>query len=88
MENKVKNIRESIIDDLKEASSYSDKEIHKRCLEDAFYLYFLLKNNIDLPPIQDIINRMNNHIKEVVREGPKSVFIDREVTATIFSYYI
>jgi hypothetical protein len=53
----------------------------------SIYLFFLLKNKVTSPAVDNTIDWMNSWIDLIVNKEKFSRFIDREVTSAIFGYY-
>lgn len=53
----------------------------------SIYTFFLLKNKIITPALDNIIDWLNSWIDFIINKEKISRFVDREVTSAIFGYY-
>jgi len=53
----------------------------------SIYLFFLLKNKVSSPAVDNIIDWMNSWIDLIINQEKFSRFVDREITSALLGYY-
>lgn len=56
-------------------------------LGESIYIFFLLKNGVKSPALDNLIDWMNSWVDVIINQRKFSRFIDREVTSALFGYY-
>jgi hypothetical protein len=56
-------------------------------LGDSIYLFFLTRNNIESPRIDNLIDWMNSHVENILNQRHLSRFVDRQITSALLGYY-
>jgi len=56
-------------------------------LGDSIYLYFLTRNKIESPAMDNLIDWMNSHVENVLNQRQLSRFVDRQVTSALLGYH-
>lgn len=66
-----------------ESSFGAEEEIRKDPLGDSIYLFFLLKNRIESPAVDSLIDWMNSWVESILKEKRFTRFVDRELTSAL-----
>jgi len=62
-------------------------ELIKDPLGYSIYLFFLLKNGIRSPEVDNLVDWMNSWVENIINQGKFSKFVDKELTSAVFAYY-